>query len=92
MFVFTRDPSSLGFNSSSHILLGLQLGEAEEVSVIRTKFDGRHHSGDFNLQTQNGHSSRVDAWVIFGYSLLVSRIGRTKKPTARKIQDREKGL
>lgn len=38
MFVFTRDPNSLGFNSSSHILLGLKLGEAEEVSAIITKF------------------------------------------------------
>lgn len=38
MFVFTRDPNSLGFNSSSHILLGLKLGEEEEISAVITKF------------------------------------------------------
>lgn len=38
MFVFTRDPNSLGFNSSSHILLGLKFGEEEEISAVITKF------------------------------------------------------
>lgn len=38
MFVFTRDPNSLGFNSSSHILLGLKLGEEEETSAVIINF------------------------------------------------------
>lgn len=55
MFVFTRDPNSLGFNSSSHILWGLNFGEAEEVSAIPSAFQ-EGIAGDFNLATKTGRA------------------------------------
>lgn len=55
VFVFTRDPNSLGFNSSSHILWGLNFGEAEEVSAIPSAFQ-EGIAGDFNLPTKTGRA------------------------------------
>lgn len=71
MFVFTRDPNSLGFNSSSHILLGLKLGEAEEVSAIITKFfeDIALVILTCKLKTGIGTEEML-VLMIFGYSLL----------------------
>ena len=71
MFVFTRDPSSLGFNSSSHILLGLKLGEVEEVSAVVTKLYEGITLGILTCKLKTGTGAK-DTLVLIacGYSLL----------------------
>lgn len=71
MFVFTRDPNSLGFNSSSHILLGLKLGEAKEISAIITQFYEGITLGILTCKLKTGiGTEEMLVLVIFGHSLL----------------------
>lgn len=71
MFVFPRDPGSLGFNSSSHILLGLKLGKVEEISAIITKFYEGITLGILTCKLKTGiGTGEMLVLVILGYSLL----------------------
>lgn len=89
MFVFTRDPNSLGFNSSSHILLGLELGGAGGISAITARF--YHGITPGILTCKNSNLAQQQGRCLYSSHLgspsSVSRIGRTKITTARKIWD-----
>lgn len=71
VFVFTRDPNSLGFNSSSHILLGLELGEARGISAIIARFYHSITPGILTCKLQPGTAAgEMLVLIKFGFSLL----------------------
>lgn len=88
MFVFPRDPSSLGLNSSSHILLGLKFSEAQEIPAIIA------HLEDATLlilawqPKVAQQQSRCLHTLYLGAPSSTSGIERTRKTPAKMTQDR----